>query len=64
MMELRLYEVIHSNNALFLVFEHLEMDLKKYQEMLHEFDPMLAKSYLFQVCASTSTALCKLGESS
>jgi len=46
----RLLEVIHAENKLFLVFEFLEKDLKKYMDSQPGgIDLMLIKSYMFQL---------------
>ena len=46
----RLLEVLHSDNKLYLVFEFLEQDLKKYMDSVPTPpDPALVKSYLYQV---------------
>lgn len=44
---LRLIEVIHSENKLYLVFEFLDQDLKKYMDMTSQLEPMLIKSYMY-----------------
>ncbi len=41
----RLMEVIHSNGSLYLVFEHLDQDLKKYQVSLFFFSPLSSFFY-------------------
>jgi serine/threonine protein kinase len=46
----RLLEVIHSENKLFLVFEFLDQDLKKYMDTTPAMDKMLVKSYMYQLC--------------
>lgn len=46
----RLLEVIHSENTLYLVFEFLSQDLSKYQSSVQtSLDPMLIKSYMYQL---------------
>jgi len=45
----RLIEVIHSENKLYLVFEFLDQDLKKYMDMTSQLEPMLIKSYMYQL---------------
>lgn len=48
----KLLDIIHTDNKLFLVFEFLNQDLKKYMEMYENRNglPMnLVKSYLFQM---------------
>lgn len=42
-------EFFHSGYNLFLVFEHLEQDLKLYLDWVHEMPPMLTKTYLYQL---------------
>lgn len=45
-----LKDVIHSNQKLYLVFEFLDKDLKKYMDSLGKpLKPMLVKSYMFQL---------------
>lgn len=48
-----LYDIVHSNsNKIYLVFEHLDMDLKKYMEHIPEgqgMDPPIVKSFLLQL---------------
>jgi serine/threonine protein kinase len=47
----RLFDVIHSNNELHLVFELLDFDLKKYMDNVDErsVSPRLIKSYMYQI---------------
>ncbi|XP_065917916.1 cyclin-dependent kinase 1-like [Dysidea avara] len=48
----RLEDVTHEDVKLYLVFEYMEMDLKKYLDSLPPatmVEPMLAKSYLYQI---------------
>lgn len=46
----RLLEVLHSDNKLYLVFEFLEQDLKKYMDSVPTPpEPPLVKSYLYQL---------------
>jgi len=45
----QLLDVINVNCKLFLVFEFLDQDLKKYLDMVPTVDPLLVKSYLFQL---------------
>ena len=47
----RLLDVIHSENKLYLVFEYLEHDLKKYMDTVKSIEPALLKSYLYQILA-------------
>lgn len=44
-----LHEVIHNGPNLTLVFEFLDKDLKKYIDSVRVVEPMLAKSYLYQM---------------
>jgi len=46
-----LLEVVNENNVLYLVFEFLTMDLKKYLDSIKEkhMDPELLKSYTYQI---------------
>jgi cyclin-dependent kinase 2 len=45
-------DVIHSNQQLYLVFEYLDEDLKKFMKKYREarVDPMLVKSLMYQLC--------------
>ena len=48
----KLLDIIHTDNKLFLVFEYLNQDLKKYMELYQSKNGMplnLVKSYLFQM---------------
>jgi len=48
----KLLDIIHADNKLFLVFEYLNQDLKKYMEMYNSRNGLpinLVKSYLFQM---------------
>ncbi|KXS18464.1 Pkinase-domain-containing protein [Gonapodya prolifera JEL478] len=48
----RLYDVIHSERTLTLVFEHMDQDLKKYMDTHGNggaLDPFLCKHFLFQI---------------
>ncbi|XP_025206383.1 cyclin-dependent-like kinase 5 [Melanaphis sacchari] len=46
----RLYDVLHSDKKLVLVFEHCDQDLKKYFDSLNgEIDPNVVKSFMFQL---------------
>jgi serine/threonine protein kinase len=47
-----LEDVIHYKNRLCLVFEFLDFDLKKYLDSVSVVDPMLAKSYCYQLIRS------------
>lgn len=45
-----LLDVVHSNSTLYLVFEYLDQDLKRYVESVKgKLDPNLVKSYLYQL---------------
>mmetsp|Transcript_933 Transcript_933/g.1657 ORF Transcript_933/g.1657 Transcript_933/m.1657 type:complete len:299 (-) Transcript_933:47-943(-) len=45
-----LKDVVHSDNKLYLVFEYLDQDLKKYMDSVpNGLPPMLIKSYLYQI---------------
>lgn len=46
----RLYDVLHTEKKLTLVFEHLDQDLKRYMDSCRgEMDPALIKSFLYQL---------------
>nr|CAG4651917.1 EOG090X081V [Triops cancriformis] len=46
----RLYDVLHSDKKLTLVFEHCDQDLKKYFDSLNgEIDPDRVRSFMFQL---------------
>eukprot|EP00735_Rhodelphis_limneticus_P008360 TRINITY_DN2128_c0_g1::TRINITY_DN2128_c0_g1_i1::g.12838::m.12838 TRINITY_DN2128_c0_g1::TRINITY_DN2128_c0_g1_i1::g.12838 ORF type:complete len:295 (+),score=64.32,sp/Q38772/CDC2A_ANTMA/76.90/3e-167,Pkinase/PF00069.20/1.9e-79,Pkinase_Tyr/PF07714.12/1.5e-31,Kinase-like/PF14531.1/47,Kinase-like/PF14531.1/1.8e-05,Kdo/PF06293.9/0.00012,Seadorna_VP7/PF07387.6/0.004,APH/PF01636.18/0.0049 TRINITY_DN2128_c0_g1_i1:48-932(+) len=45
----RLKDVIHSENKLYLVFEFLDQDLKKYMDSVQQMPEQLIKSSLFQL---------------
>jgi cyclin-dependent kinase 5 len=46
----RLYDVLHSDKKLTLVFEHCDQDLKKYFDSLSgDIDPDVVKSFMFQL---------------
>lgn len=46
----RLYDVLHSDKKLVLVFEHCDQDLKKYFDSLNgEIDPNVVKSFMYLV---------------
>jgi len=46
----RLHEVVHEHQKLYLVFEFLDKDLKKYMDsQAGGIDPMLIKSYMYQL---------------
>lgn len=53
----KLLDIIHTDNKLFLVFEYLNQDLKKYMESYPDkngLPPGLVKSYLFQLLQGIS----------
>lgn len=47
-----LIDVLMEESRLYLIFEYLTMDLKKYMDSLgnKQLEPAVVKSYLFQVC--------------
>lgn len=47
-----LIDVLMEESRLYLIFEYLTMDLKKYMESLGDelIEPNVVKSYLYQVC--------------
>ncbi|KAL2525575.1 Cyclin-dependent kinase A-1 [Abeliophyllum distichum] len=47
----RLQDVVHSEKRLYLVFEYLDLDLKKHMDTCPEFskDPRLVKMFLYQI---------------
>lgn len=47
----RLQDVVHNDKCLYLVFEYLDLDLKKHMDSCPEFskDPQLVKMYLYQI---------------
>ena len=46
----RLYDVVHTERTLTLVFEYLDQDLKKYLDVLETgLDPTIVKSFLYQL---------------
>ena len=47
----QLNDVVHQDSKLYLVFEYLDQDLKKYMDSLggNPLDPRLVKSYLYQL---------------
>lgn len=54
---LRLYDVVHTERKLTLVFEYLDQDLKKYLDVCEGgLDKMIVKSFLFQLL--TGVAYC------
>jgi len=50
-----LLDVVHYNNKLYLVFEFLDQDLKRYMDN-YQIDPILIKSYMWQLI--TGIAFC------
>ena len=54
---LRLYDVVHTEKKLTLVFEYLDQDLKKYLDVCEGgIDPKIIKSFLYQLL--TGVAYC------
>lgn len=55
-----LIDVLMEENRLYLIFEYLTMDLKKYMDTLGNkmMEPSVVKSYLYQVCVCTSFIKC------
>lgn len=48
----KLLDVLHEDSRLYLAFEYMLMDLKKYFDTLSgKMDKMLVKSYLYQLCS-------------
>ncbi|XP_009395340.1 cell division control protein 2 homolog A-like isoform X1 [Musa acuminata AAA Group] len=47
----RLHDVVHSEKRIYLVFEYLDLDLKKHMDSCPEFskDPHLIKKFLYQI---------------
>ncbi|KAL4319766.1 hypothetical protein GQ457_18G000400 [Hibiscus cannabinus] len=47
----RLQDVVHSEKRLYLVFEYLDLDLKKHMDSCSEFgkDPRMIKTFLYQI---------------
>ena len=49
----RLVDLIHGEKKLYLVFEFMEHDLKKFLDLNNgPLSPPLVKSYLYQICAA------------
>jgi len=48
-----LKDVLYLNNKLYLIFEYLDQDLKQYIDSVNALDPMLIKSYLYQMLKGT-----------
>ncbi|KAE8674597.1 Cell division control protein 2-like protein [Hibiscus syriacus] len=48
---LQVQDVVHSEKRLYLVFEYLDLDLKKHMDSCPEFgeDPRMIKSFLYQI---------------
>jgi cyclin-dependent kinase 2 len=42
-------DVVHQDNSLYLVFEYLDQDLKRYMDSVSSLAPLLVKSYLYQL---------------
>lgn len=42
-------DVVHQDNKLYLVFEYLDQDLKRYMDSVLSLPPLLVKSFLFQL---------------
>ncbi len=51
-----MYDVVHTERKLTLVFEYLDQDLKKYLDVCDRPDPLIVKSFLFQLL--TGVAYC------
>jgi len=49
----KLKDVLYCNNKLYLIFEYLEQDLKQYIDSVQSLDPMLIKSYMYQMLKGT-----------
>jgi len=45
----KLIDVVHSDAKLYLVFEFLDRDLKRYMDSVSKLEPNLVKSYLYQI---------------
>jgi len=45
----RLFDVVNSQNKLYLVFEFLDQDLKKYMDSVDVIEPPLVRSYIYQL---------------
>lgn len=45
----RLLDLVHDDKRLWLVFEFLDMDLKKYMDTVNPLEPLLVKSYCNQL---------------
>lgn len=50
---IKLEEVVHCNKRLYLVFEFLDFDLKRYLDSHTSVTPILVKSYLYQLLRGT-----------
>ncbi|XP_042434723.1 cell division control protein 2 homolog A-like [Zingiber officinale] len=52
----RLQDVVHTEKRVYLVFEYLDLDLKKFMDSCPEFakDPRLVKTYLYQILRGIS----------
>ncbi|KAL5484677.1 hypothetical protein EMCRGX_G021217 [Ephydatia muelleri] len=52
--------ILHQDNKLYLVFEFMQMDLKKYLDTIPgDMDPMLVKSYTYQILQGTVFCHCR-----
>ena len=57
LLDFRLYDVVHTERKLTLVFEYLDQDLKKYLDVCEGgLDSTIARSFLFQLL--TGVAYC------
>jgi len=45
----RLKDVLYVKNKLYLIFEYIPYDLKRYMESVLKIDPVLIKSYMYQI---------------
>jgi len=54
-----LIDVLMEESRLYLIFEYLTMDLKKYMDSLGSklMDPYMVKSYLYQVCLNLTSSI-------
>jgi len=55
----KLLEVVHTTNKLHLVFEFLDQDLKRYIDSVNKVEPLLAKSYMFQLLRGLNFCHCR-----
>lgn len=49
----KLKEVLYLKSKLYLIFEYLDRDLKQYLDSVEAMDPMLIKSYMYQMLKGT-----------